>query len=178
MPWHAAGGITTTTIRKGVALCYAIPPRWGEMIYVLCGYAKPTRIADQRRFHDQHTQGRCPVLYNTAPLGLGYISCAETQSHNTDSQPTEIPRSGCKHPAWNDASGAVLVLRSHPTSNDARGAVLVGIDTLDDTHGRWLATKKPPIPHNVGMRGAPLRLRGGGNHTRFLDDLVGHQRII
>jgi NADH:ubiquinone oxidoreductase subunit len=46
MPWHATGVITTTNIRKGVALCSAIPPRWGEIIYVLCGYAKPTHIAE------------------------------------------------------------------------------------------------------------------------------------
>ena len=60
----------------------------GREIYFLRGYAKPTRIADQRRFHDQHTQGRCPMLYNTAPLGLGYISYAEIRRYRD----TEIQR--------------------------------------------------------------------------------------
>ncbi len=40
------------------------------------------------------------------------------------------------------------------------------------------ATKKPPTLHIVGMGGAPLQLRGGGNYSRFLDDLVGHHGII
>jgi len=43
---------------------------------------------------------------------------------NTDSRPTEIPRSGCQHPAWNDARGDILALLSHPAGNDARGKVL------------------------------------------------------
>jgi len=41
----------------------------GAWIYFLRGDPKPKRIADQRSFHGQHTQGRCPLLCNTAPLG-------------------------------------------------------------------------------------------------------------
>jgi hypothetical protein len=71
------------------ALPYAMQYRpVGARIYFLRGDTKPTRIADQRRFHDQQTQGRCPVLYNTAPLGLGYISYAEIRRYRD----TEIQR--------------------------------------------------------------------------------------
>jgi NADH:ubiquinone oxidoreductase subunit len=83
--------IAETNIRKGVALCSAIPPRWGEIIYVLCGYAKPTRIAE--------TNIRKGVaLCSAIPPRWGEMifSYAKTRRReaNTDSQPRRFHAPG------------------------------------------------------------------------------------
>ena len=45
-------------------------------------------------YHDHHTQGRCPLLCNTAPLGRDDICLMRKPKANTDSQPRRFHAQG------------------------------------------------------------------------------------